>query len=130
MMSKNIVFIGKLLYPKQIRTYQCIILRIQQIYLFGIESCLLIGNLGPRRSYFRRNRNRRKNADGCLLRTVQEFRRFGGKYRENGTKALQFDAKSHEKSVVSRRQATRFCPTAAAPASHPLRRTDQQGQPL
>jgi len=43
MMSKNIVFIGKLLYPKQIRTYQCIILRIQQIYLFGIESCLLIG---------------------------------------------------------------------------------------
>lgn len=34
--------------------------------------------LGPRRSYFRRNRNRRKNADGCLLRTVQEFRRFGG----------------------------------------------------
>ena len=34
--------------------------------------------LGPRRSYFRRNRNRRKNADGRLLRTVQEFRRFGG----------------------------------------------------
>ena len=34
--------------------------------------------LGPRRPHFRRNRNRRKNADGCLLRTVQEFRRFGG----------------------------------------------------
>ena len=34
--------------------------------------------LGPRRPHFGRNRNRRKNADGRLLRTVQEFRRFGG----------------------------------------------------
>ena len=34
--------------------------------------------LGPRRPHFRRNRNRRQNADGRLLRTVQEFRRFGG----------------------------------------------------
>jgi hypothetical protein len=34
--------------------------------------------LGPRRPHFGRNRNRRKNADGRLLRTVQEFRRCGG----------------------------------------------------
>ncbi len=56
--------------------------------------------------------------------------RFPVKYCENGTGSLQFNTKSHEESVVSRRQAARFCAAAAASASHPLRRTDQQSQSL
>ncbi len=56
--------------------------------------------------------------------------RFPVKYCENGAKSLQFNEKSHEKPVVPRRQAARFCAAAAAQASHPLRRTDQQSQSL
>ena len=36
------------------------------------------------------------------------------KYCENGTGSLQFNTKSHEEPVVSRRQAARFCAAAAA----------------
>ena len=40
--------------------------------------------------------------------------RFPVKYCENGTGSLQFNTKSHEEPVVSRRQAARFCAAAAA----------------
>ncbi len=56
--------------------------------------------------------------------------RFPVKYCENGAKSLQFNEKSHEKPVVPRSQAARFCAAAAASASHPLHRTDQQSQSL